>query len=430
MPANHRSSKTRRFARPDLVLAAGILALCAGVVTGFSWSRSATATATLTYTQSGRLSYSARTSASSVYGRSGLTSGDPIYAAAVRRVAVSYTYDFNADEPTALSGSEQLVATMTNGEGLSRTIPLQSKSLFTGSHFDAAGTLNLEALQTTANAFDSVSGSVGAGTFDVSISPRVALHGRLGSAQVRATFNQPVSFTYTAASGASPANLIPGVAANQGAGTGQTTSDVAASTLLASTSGSVDVPGGRAATLAFGIGVTRARMVSLAVLAVALLFTLVFGFRLVGSAISDDERVRIATRYGTSLVAVDELPSSPGLVVIELSSFDGLREVATRLECPVLHHVVRDRGRRESDVYAVVDGGALYRYSTGRAGRADTKPPDADDSTAPRTSASGAYERVGRASGILADDEMAIGGKADASRPTLTASRNGDRSGA
>jgi hypothetical protein len=365
--ADHRSTPTRPR-RPEVVVAAGILAMCAGVVAGFAWSRPTMATSVLAYTQSGRLSYSAPTSATSVYGHAGLVTGDPIYADAVHRVTVSYAYDLSAAEPTAVSGSEQLVATMTNGEGLTRTIPLQQKSAFTGGHFNAIGILNLDALQSAANAFQVASGTIGSESFVVSISPEVSVHGRVGDEQLATTFGQPVSFTYTSGVGGTSANLIPGTASQGVAGESSAAgSAVAPSTFAASTRGFIDVPHGSAATLPLGLGVAKARLISLVVLAVALLAAVIFGRRLVGDATSKDERVRIATRYGTSLVDVEELPGPPGIVLVELSSFDGLREVARRLECPVLHQVASGPELHESDVYAVVDSGTLYRYATERA---------------------------------------------------------------
>jgi hypothetical protein len=365
LSADHRLTRSHLRGRPDVVIAAGLLALCAGVLAGFSWSRPTREQSTLTYTQSGRLSYAARTSADSVYGRAGLTTGEPIYAADVNQVTVSYAYVLNAADLAKVSGSEQLVATMTNGNNLSQTIALQQKSAFTGDHFDATGTLNVTALQKAANAFERASGETGSQSFTVSIAPRVEVHGRIDDSPLASTFNQAATFAYTSGSPSTPASLVP-ASSNQGSVAGSSTagSTLTSPAFSASATGRVAVAGGRASTLVPGFSVAKARLISLVVLAVAFLVALVLGRRLLGDAISKDERVRIATRYGESLVEVDDLPSAPGLVVVELSSFDGVREVARRLECPVLHRVAGEPSA--SDIYAVIDSGTLYRYGTSR----------------------------------------------------------------
>jgi hypothetical protein len=420
LPADHRLTRAHSRGRPDVVIAAVLLALCAGVLAGFSWSRPTREQATLLYTQSGRLSYGARTGVGSVYGRAGLTTGEPVYAADVNQVAVSYAYVLNAVDPTAISGTEQLVATMTNGNSLSQTIALQQKSSFTGEHFDATGTLNLKALQTAANAFERASGEIGSQSFTVSIAPRVEVHGRIDNAPLVATFNQPVSFAYTSGSPSTPASLVP-VSSNQGTVAGSTSAATSGipSAFSATTTGRVAVAGGRASTLVPGLSVEKARLISLAVLAVALLIALVLGRRLLGDAISKDERVRIATRYGESLVEVDDLPSAPGLVVVELSSFDGLREVARRLECPVLHRVAGEGSA--GDVYAVIESGTLYRYGTNRRGARAGK---TDDSNGRGKAATPAHKRR-----ELAHAGTPIGhGSTPGAAAVASVSLNGERS--
>jgi hypothetical protein len=428
LSADHRSTRTRTRGRPDLAIAAGVLALFAGVVAGFAWSHPTTASATLAYTQSGRLSYSAPTSTNSIYGRAGLKTGDPIYAAAVRRVTVSYDYYLSAGEPTKVSGSEQLVATISNGQGLSRTIPLQSKSSFSGTSFHANGTLNLDTLQSAASAFDRAAGSptASAGSLDVSIAPTISVRGRLAQARLRTTFDQAASFTYSPGYGTTPASLIPS-ASGQGAVNGLPTtgSGVQPSVFTASSPGSVEVPNAKAATLWFGLRVTRARLISLGVLGAGLLVAVVLGLQLLGDATSKDERVRIATRYGTSLVEVEDLPGPPGIVLVELSSFDGLREVARRLECPVLHHEVRRDGPRSRDVYAVVDSGTLYRYTTGQAAL-DRR--ICDESFERTNRAKPAHRRLELTAGDRAIDHFASEARVEAGAPAVGFSSNGEHS--
>ena len=408
MPADHRSTRTRRRGRANLAIAAGALAIAVGALAGFAWIRPTTVSASLKYTQSGRLSYSAPTRPNSIYGRAGLTTGDPIYSGAVRRVTVSYVYNLNSAEPAKVSGSEQMVATITNGQGLSRAIPLQLRTSFTGTNFYATGTLDLASLQAAATAFDRATGGLAAGaSMEVSIAPTVEVRGRLGETPFRTNFDNAVAFAYGVGYGSTPASLTPSSASTGATGGSATFGAVAQPvSFTSSVPGTVQVPDARAATLLLGLRVANAWVISLAVLGVALLLAILFGRPLVGDATSDDERVRIATRYGTSLIDVEDLPGPPGIVVVELSSFDGLREVACRLECPILYRAVQGQSLRERDVYAVVDNGTLYRYTAGRTSSDRAK---SGQSIGKSSRTYPAHRRVAWASGDAAVDHLANG---------------------
>ena len=69
----------------------------------------------------------------------------------------------------------------------------------------------------------------------------------------------------------------------------------------------------------------------------SLLGGLRFAFPLLGEFVSSEERVRIAARYRSALVEIDMLGLPTGATLVQVSSFDGVLQVAKRLECPVLH---------------------------------------------------------------------------------------------
>jgi hypothetical protein len=335
----------------EVVIACLVLAVCSAIVAGVSWSRPATTTASLAYTQAGRLSYSAPTSPTSIYGSAGLFTGQPIYGSVVSALTVSYAYRFLATAPASLRGSEQLVATISNGQGITRTIPLQSAPApFTGPRFTVSGTLDLAALSSAATAFDQIAGTqANDNQYTVAILPSVIVRGRLGPASLSTSFASPVNFTY------SGGNLVP-ADTSPASGT-QGTPGFAPSSV-----GSVILPSGQAATLFLGLTVSAARVGSLLVLLASLLLTGLEGWPLLREATSDDEVARIAARYGSLLVQAAAVEAHAGVVVVQLGSFDALLQVARRLECPILQWA--DAG----DVYAVVDSGTLYRYRINPAG--------------------------------------------------------------
>jgi hypothetical protein len=346
----HRPPRDGRGGRLDAVIVCAVLVICSAIVAGTAWSRPTTTAASLSYTQAGRLSYSAPTSPVSVYGSAGLTTGQPIYGSVLSAFTISYAYQFRAAASASLRGTEQLVATISNGQGITRTIPIQSAvTPFTGDRFTVSGTLDMAALSSAARALNQVGGTqANYGTYTVAISPSVTGHGRLGPAPLNASFSSPVSFSYSAG------NLVPG-------GSSASSGTQGKLDFAPSSSGSVSLPSGKSATLFLGLSVFDARVGSLVVLLASLLLVGLAGWPLLRQATSDDEQARIAARYGSSLVQAEAVEAHPGVVVVQLGSFDGLLQVARRLECPILHW--GDAG----DVYAVVDSGTLYRYRTGSA---------------------------------------------------------------
>jgi hypothetical protein len=351
MPTEHEARGAnpgaRHVGRLDAVIVCAVLGICAVIIGGLAWSRPTMTAASLSYTQSGSLSYSAPTSPTSVYGSAGVVTGDPVYGSVVSALTVSYAYRFRATSPTTiLNGAEQLVATISNGQGLTRTIALQpSVTRFIGESFTATGTLSMAALQSAAAAFAKAAVGYGSSTYAVAITPSVSVLGHLGPAPLNASFDSPVSFSY------SDGALLPGTSGGASGAGGQ-------ASFASSSTGSVSVPAGQPATLLLGLSVSNARIASLVVLLASLLLGGLAGWPLLREATSEEERTRIAARYGSSIIEAEAVAAHAGVVVVELGSFEGMLQVARRLECPILHW--GDAG----DVYAVVDSGTLYRYRT------------------------------------------------------------------
>jgi hypothetical protein len=339
------------------MLAFGILAVCAVVVAGLAWTQPVRSTLVIPYTQHGQVSYSAPAAASSRYGARGVHSGQTVYANVVPSLTVDYAYDLSTTSPVALVGTEQLMATVSDGLGATRTIALQPQALhFVGSGFMAHGSLDMSQLSSAAGSLAQSAGTSAPANYVVSVSPSVSARGHLGGRPMQVAFDKSLAFSYTPASSAGPATLAPPGAGQAGTASGGGSSAPATGALITSTTGSLPIPGGASVKLFLGVNVLLARIVSLGVLAAALIVMWLLGRPLLSDASSDDERVRIATRYGSSLVQVEALPSSSRTAVVDLHSFEGLLRVSRRLECPLLEC-------QRDGVYAVVDNGTLYRYS-------------------------------------------------------------------
>ncbi len=338
-PAGARSG--RRYGL-DVVIVCLLVAVAAAVAAGFAWTRPTTAAGSLPYRQVGQLSYAAPARSDSVYGPAGLSTGQPIYTDIVGAVRVTYDYRFSTSVATHLSGTEQLVANLSNGQGITRTVPLQPPTPFLGDHFSTTGTLRLAALEAVAKSFASATGDAGVGSYAVDIAPHVAINGDLGSLPLKTTFNPSTPFLLTATT-LSPTSISQGTAS----------APAPLHQFRSASIGSLLRPEARSNRL-LGLPVRTVRFGALAIFVVAAIALVLLGRPILEDVTSDDERVRVESRYGTSLVQIQALPSLP---VVELGSFTGLSQVARKLECPILHL----QGAGEVS-YAVVDNGTLYRY--------------------------------------------------------------------
>lgn len=340
-------------ARLNTVLVCALLAACSASLAAVVWTRSKSATSDVVYRQAGRLSYSAVTAPTSVYGRAGLTTGEPVYLKVVNVLRFAYTYRITGVPPGRLHGTEQLVAQVGNGQGIVRDLPLQPVAHFDGGGFSTAATLSLAALQAIAGSFASVdSGS--SSSYTVLIVPNVTIGGRVGPARFKTDFVSPTKFTF------SSSMLAPGAqSATPAAGNLAAPSLRSGEPIATSSTGHFRRPSTRPALLVPGITVADARVASLIALVAALCVGISVGLPLLKSTSAQD-RVTLAARRGSTFADIDAPPASPMLTVVELSTLHGLIRVGHQLECPML------RFHSESgDQYVVVDNGTMYHFGPG-----------------------------------------------------------------
>lgn len=347
--------------RADALFGLGVVALCALLVSALAWTRPAASASPLGYQQVGQLTYSAQTPVASVYGGTAVATGQPVYTNAVSDLTVDYTYRLSSSSRSTISGSEQLVASIDNGQGVVRSFDLQAPAPFHADGFVTSATLHLSDLQSAASSFEQMATVDGAAAYVVSIAPNVTVDGRLAGEDLRAAFNQVAQFDFRPASSTSAGVFSPVRPAGRPGSASSGSESAAASTqtpapMTSTAKGTVPRPGGSPNTLLFGLSVLDARVVAPIVLVGALCVLYLFGRRVVRDLTARDERRRISARHGAALVEVDVLPSAPSSTV-EVATFDGLLRVGRRLGCPLLH-----QGGGRATVYAVVDGTTLYRY--------------------------------------------------------------------
>lgn len=357
MPAEQRTHGSQRSFHTDVLVLCALLALGSVVLGAFSWSRPTRAASTVTYTQTGALSYTAPTGATSPYGTAGVVTREPVYLSAVKQLSVTYAYRIAAPSKIAAEGTEHLSMRVSNDGGLVHTVSLTPPRRFADGTFSTTWTLSLTTIDAIASSF-AAAGRGGGGPVTVSILPDVTVVGRLGTTPLRTTFHRAIDFTL-ASTTLSPAPSP----SSSGAPSSQTHAADVGKPIITTAAGTLSVPDGRSATLALGVSVQDGRIASIVVLAASLVGLGLVGLPLRKKLNSADERVRIGVRFASSLVAVNSLPEPPETVSVDVSSFEGLMQIARQLECPVLHlHA------SSFDEYAVVDNGTVYHYRIGAAG--------------------------------------------------------------
>lgn len=341
-----------------VLVAAGAVALASGALALAAWARPVTVAGTAPYDQTMTMTYGAQVAPGSVYGPSGLRTGQPVYTSVVKKLDVGISYRFSSPYPARVSGTARLSAVISDGQGISQTLLSTPLRHFQGDQDHLSAQLEAKSLQEAAGLFERTAGTFSGQGYTVSLLPVFTVRGRVDGRAFTNTFSPSVQFSYGGAvlsleepSGqSSPPEAAMAPAPGGGLGPVARTS-----------TGSVSVPGARRATLLWsGLPVAKARWEALALFALALSVSTYSGLSLWRRASAGNEPVRIATRYGATLVEVDALPSGTRVAVVELSTFGGLAQVARRLECPLLH-----RSGVGDDTYAVVDSGTLYLYRTG-----------------------------------------------------------------
>ena len=336
-PASMRADPDRALLVAGLVLAA--LACAALAVASYTRPLATTESVEGVYAHQGRFAYGGRVPANAVYPQGTVGTGQPVFLQLVPRLRVSFDYSLESARSVSLGGTIQLDARISDERGWERTVPLAPRRDFSGKRAHVSGTLDLIAIERVVEQVRELTGS-GQATYTVSVLPRVAAAGRAGSDSIDATFEPALVFEL------SGRRLQPKLAAGA-PGVGPFAPREA-------------VRGARpvAASLALGPAspsVAAVRKLSLAGLAALLLLG---GAALARPRRPREEHALIDARYGELIV-----PVSPPLPrwerVTDVVDIDALARIAVQRGRLILH-----LAGASGHVYAVEDGGSVYRYST------------------------------------------------------------------
>jgi signal peptidase I len=335
-------------AEPVLVaLGAGALVFAVLAALAFARPAERTVERAASYQLRGAFSYSATAPAGPVYEDGVVVTGDPVFLQVVPDVAVRFSARFESDAPRSLSGSNRLLAVLSDDGGWTRTIELQPTTAFEGDSFTAEGVLRLRGLRSLLDNVEALTG-VERESYALTVVSEVDLEGTLAGQELHDRFSPRLAFRLDA----HELRLEPGVTPGL-----EPVSKGSVSTVRREGQ-AVSLPG-----LTLGVGTARA--ITLAGALAFLVAALALGF-LHARALRDDEPTRIRARYGAWLVPVAGASSRVGGAVVDMATIAGLVRLAERSDRMILHEE-----HEGAHVYLLENEGVLYRY---RAGESDSEP--------------------------------------------------------
>ncbi len=307
------------------------------------------------YTEQGRFSYHA-VGPTTIYANGQVTTGQPVYDGLVHNVTFSFAYRIASPSAVDVTGTDSLVAVVSEPDGWSRTVPLSPASRFRGSRVTASGVLNLDTVKALLAPLGNAIAATGAPGATVTISPRVAIRGHIAGQRLSTSFAPGLPFTMDATE----------LSLAQGPG-GAATAD-----LSPIHTGAVGVPTTTPASfdlLGAHLRVRTARVLGLAGLAVGILGAIAVAVAFRRTAFAP-EAEQIQARYRRLLVEARPSAMRSITAPVDLAGMDELARIADQQGCPVLHW--REPGGMHR--YVVATREISYAYSC--PGCDTTSPPD------------------------------------------------------
>ncbi len=341
-PQSARSSSRRPALAAGLVVCVLMIAL-AGTAIAFTTPASNGPRAA-TYLESGHLTYAAAVPPSAVYPDGRVSTGDPVYLRLVHRLELAFSYRFTSPAPHRVAATGSLVASVSDGQGWRRTIPLATSADQGPDGVVLRARLALSGLRRLLARVQSSTG-VAQGSYAVAVDARVDVTATVAGRPVRHSFSDHAGMRLD------EFQLQTGAAAGDGESlAGRVTSHrvspvgPARATLLGPAWARIPVADLR--RLLPGVDVVLAALLALAL-------------RIVLGRAGRDSAGLIQARYGRLIVPLAAMPVL-GVSPVEVQDMRSLVQLARRYEAAILHH-----GTGSADTYLVLDGGLAYRYRTG-----------------------------------------------------------------
>jgi signal peptidase I len=330
---------------------AGAIAFVLFVVLGVAaWSASESSSRSVPdlYAHQGAFSYSAETGPGPVYPTGEVERGMPVFTRLVDKLAVSFSYQLEAQQAADVHGTIALDAVVHDPTGWERTLPIAAPATFEGTSATARGTFDVSAFEILVQEAREQTAAPLAG-ISVELRPRVDVAGTVGATDVEDAFAPRLTFSYD---NTTLKPLPPAGAPTDAVPPFESRRVEAGSELVPATVGigSLALSVGDARTMA-GLGLVTSLLV------------LVAAGALLAARSEREPGDRIAIRHASRVVHARAVVPEERWVT-EVDDIDDLSRIADAYDRVILH--VTENG---DDVYLVDDGIAVYRYRVQRAAR-------------------------------------------------------------
>ncbi len=322
----------------------GILAVGLGILAALAFARPTTARVAraLTYQQAGDFAYAANApDGNAVYGKDGVTTGEPVYLRLADRLDVTFDYRLETASAPEVSGSIVLVAIASDEDGWVREFALAPASSFEGTEASTDGVLDLREVTAVIGELQRLSGVERLG-YSVKIVARVRAHGRIGGRTTELAFEPELPFVLDE----HELQLAP--------------TDQSVEALIHPVAGGlVQVQEqDRNDLVLLGVRLTplELRVSAVATLAIVLIGLLTAAMVTMRSR-TRAEHERIEATYGRRLVSVGSGASSLLAQAVDVDSMETLALLSAHYDQVILHEEHLD-----AHIYFFRDGGIAYRY--------------------------------------------------------------------
>src|SRR5207253_11069343 len=197
----HRATRGIRFPRlpsrapsaPVVVFALTVVLFGGLAALAFGHAGRGPTPTSVRYEQTGKFSYSAAAVRGAAYPSGRATTGDPLFLRLVQDANVGFAYRFVTTAGHRVQGVAGLTATVASTNGWKRTIVLAAPRPFDGDRVTVNGTIDLKALGSLLLHLESTTQV--AGSYTVTLTPRVKAHGSVSGEPVTAEFAPALGFS-------------------------------------------------------------------------------------------------------------------------------------------------------------------------------------------------------------------------------------------
>jgi signal peptidase I len=328
---------------PPLVSGVALLALLTLALLAFARSTEEPRALKSAYLETGAFSYRADVPAGAVYPEGVATTGDALFPRLVNRVRIAFRYDFTSPLPQDLEGTGVLHASVSDGAGWSRALPLDGgPARARDGGLTAVATLDVARLRHVVSAFERQAGVTNP-SYTVAVAPTVEMKGRLGGEPVLTHFAPSLRFRLDASRlQLEDADAEPGADPLNPARHGDLVQPVPA----------------RISLLGVGMEVSSVRALAPLGVLVALGAFLATGRPLL-RRLRDDEPFRIQLRHGGRIVTSAAPTARFAHRPVPVEDIEALARLSDRHDRPILAERLGARIR-----YSVEWDGLSYRYET------------------------------------------------------------------